>query len=81
MPRERELRVLQPRELQQELLRRKETNWKAEDLLTGVLHNRLGRVLTQSVGISGYVPIRQLEEYVTDVALRLHSCWARMRFR
>ena len=48
--------------LQQELLRRKETNWKAEDLLTGILHNRLGRVLTQSVGISGYVPIRQLED-------------------
>ena len=51
-----------PKWLQQELLRRKSTNWKAEDLLTGILHNRLGRVLTQAVGISGYVPIAQLEE-------------------
>ncbi len=48
--------------LQQELMRRRNTHWKAEDLLTGILHNRLGRVLTQAVGISGYVPIAQLEE-------------------
>ena len=48
--------------LQKELLRRKATSWKAEDLLTGILHNRLGRVLTQAVGISGYVPIAQLED-------------------
>ena len=46
----------------QQLLRRRDTHWKAEDLLTGILHNRLGRVLTQSVGISAYVPIAQLEE-------------------
>ena len=49
--------------LQQELLRRRSTHWQAEDLLTGILHNRLGRVLTQAVGISGHVPIAQLEEY------------------
>ena len=48
--------------LNAELLRRRQTHWKAEDLLTGILHNRLGRVLTQAVGISGYVPIAQLEE-------------------
>ena len=46
----------------QQLLRRKDTHWKAEDLLTGILHNRLGRVLTQSAGISSYVPIAQLED-------------------
>ena len=44
------------------LLQRKNTSWRAEDLLTGILHNRLGRVLTQAVGISGYVPIAQLED-------------------
>ena len=48
--------------LENMLLKRKNTSWKAEDLLTGILHNRLGRVLTQAVGISGYVPIAQLEE-------------------
>jgi len=49
--------------LQRELLRRRYTHLKAEELLTGILHNRLGRVLTQAVGISSYVPIAQLEEY------------------
>ncbi|MBQ7800724.1 MAG: NAD(P)/FAD-dependent oxidoreductase [Oscillospiraceae bacterium] len=48
--------------LRAQLLRRRETHWKAEDLLTGILHNRLGRVIVQSVGISGYVPIAQLED-------------------
>ena len=48
--------------LRQELLHRRNTSWKAEELLTGILHNRLGRVLTQAVGISGYVPIAQLDD-------------------
>ena len=56
--------------LKEQLLRRKQTNLKAEDLLTGILHNRLGRVLTQSVGISGYVPIQQLEEYEIDAVCK-----------
>ena len=44
-----------------ELLRRRDTNLPVSELLTGILHNRLGRVVTQAVGISGYVPVRQLE--------------------
>lgn len=48
--------------LKAELIRRKTTGLKAEELLTGILHNRLGRVVVQSAGISGYVPIAQLEE-------------------
>ena len=50
-------------ELNRELRRRRQTNLPVSELLTGILHNRLGRVLTQSVGISGYVPVSQLEEY------------------
>jgi len=46
--------------LKDELLRRKAGNLPASELLTGILHNRLGRVLTQSVGISGNAPIRSL---------------------
>ena len=49
--------------LKEELLRRRNTNLPVSELLTGILHNRLGRVLTQAVGISGYVPVAQLEEY------------------
>ena len=49
--------------LLEELKRRRTTGLPASELLTGILHNRLGRVLVQSCGISGYVPVRQLEEY------------------
>jgi len=42
---------------------RKHTALPVDELLTGILHNRLGRVLTQAVGISGYVPVQQLEEF------------------
>ena len=52
--------------LRTELLRRRETNWNAEDLLTGILHNRLGRVLTQSVGIRGTWKIADLREDEID---------------
>ena len=55
--------------LRQQLLRRRDTHWKAEDLLTGILHNRLGRMLTQSTGISSYVPIAQLEEQEIDLVV------------
>ena len=48
--------------LKAELLRRKDTHLPVSELLTGILHNRLGRVVTQEVGISGYVPVAQLEE-------------------
>lgn len=40
-------------ELEDALLRRKETQLPVSELLTGILHNRLGRVLTQAAGISG----------------------------
>ena len=62
--------------LMSELRRRKETNWNAEELLTGILHNRLGRVITQEVGISGYVPVSQLEEEEIEAVCRAvkNSC-------
>jgi predicted Rossmann fold flavoprotein len=53
-------------ELRSELLRRKATNWNAEELLTGILHNRLGRVLTQSVGIKDKWKIADLRDDEID---------------
>ena len=38
--------------------------------LTGILHNRLGKVLVQAAGISGYVPIAQLEEYEIETLVK-----------
>lgn len=43
-----------------ELLRRRKTNLPAFELLTGILHNRLGRVLTQAAGIGAQKAISEL---------------------
>ncbi len=49
-------------ELTQALLRRRATALPSSELLTGILHNRLGRVVTQQLGIAPYVPISQLDD-------------------
>ncbi len=56
--------------LKAELQRRRERNLPVSELLTGILHNRLGRVLTQALGISGYVPVSQLEDHEIDAICR-----------
>ena len=40
-----------PQQLEKELCRRRLTNLPAQELLTGILHNRLGRVLAHSAGV------------------------------
>ena len=50
--------------LEAELLRRQGlSRQSAAELLTGILHNRLGRVITQAAGISAHAPISQLEDW------------------
>ena len=49
--------------LEEELLRRKKTNLPTSELLTGILHNRLGRVLTQAAGIVANRQIAELSDY------------------
>ena len=49
--------------LMSELVRRKQTGLPASELLTGILHNRLGRVLSQSAGISQSRQVSQLSDY------------------
>ena len=49
-------------ELLEDLQRRRETGLPAEELLTGILHNRLGRVLVKAVGIGGNQPVSQLSD-------------------
>ena len=46
-----------------ELKRRKNTCLPASELLTGILHNRLGRILTQSAGISQNRMVSELSDY------------------
>ena len=44
------------------LRRRRNMPISTDDLLTGILHNRLGRVLTASAGIRGQLPCTELTE-------------------
>ena len=53
-----------------ELCRRRETGLPASELLTGILHNRLGRVLTQAAGITLQTPIRELPDELLREAVR-----------
>lgn len=53
-------------------LRRKQgMNLNAEDLFTGIIHNRLGKVIVKEAGISGYVPLGQLEGWELSKAASL----------
>ena len=45
-----------------ELCRRKQTNLLSDELLTGILHNRLGRVLTRAAGIKEQKPVSSLTD-------------------
>ncbi len=54
--------------LTEELLRRKKTDLPASDLFTGILHNRLGRVLTGEAGISQQGFIRDIPEEALTLA-------------
>ena len=56
--------------LLEELRRRRSTALTASELFTGILHNRLGRVLTQAVDISGQNPIRELPDRLIKEAVR-----------
>ena len=53
---------IQEDELKTELLGRKATALPASELLTGILHNRLGRVLTQAAGIRSGCAISELAD-------------------
>ena len=52
--------------LEAELQRRRGTNLPMEELLTGILHNRLGRVLAKTAGIKG----KQFVNQISDLELR-----------
>ena len=48
-------------ELLAELTRRQNTNLPVDELLTGILHNRLGRVITKAAGVHGGGAIKDLQ--------------------
>lgn len=51
------------------ILKKKESGLLVQELLTGILHNRLGRVLTQAAGISLQMPCSELtQDQIMNVA-------------
>ncbi len=56
--------------LRMTLLQRRETNLPMEDLLTGILHNRLGRVLCSTAGIKGKNYARELTDTEAEALCR-----------
>ena len=48
--------------LDKELFRRSQTNLPMDEILTGILHNRLGRVLTKAAGIKGKLHASELSD-------------------
>ena len=53
-------------DLYTELTRRRQSDLPMEELLTGILHNRLGRVLTKAAGIKGKQTVSQLSDEETQ---------------
>jgi len=56
--------------LREELQRRRNTGLQLDDLLTGVLHNRLGRVLTAAAGIKGKRLVSELTDRELDAVCK-----------
>ncbi len=57
-------------QLLEELHRRRATALPMEELLTGILHNRLGRVLTKTAGVKGKEFARQLSNLEAEEVCR-----------
>jgi predicted Rossmann fold flavoprotein len=57
--------------LMEELKRRRQTKLCVDDLLTGILHNRLGRVLTKAAGIRSSQNIGDLTDDALEEVCRM----------
>ena len=62
-------------EVTAELVRRKTTGLPASELFTGILHNRLGRVIAQAAELTLNQPISALREEELAAAARLSKCF------
>ena len=58
-------------ELRDLLMCRRQSRLTAEDLFTGILHNRLGRVIIKEAGIRANLPIADLEDSQIDEVVSL----------
>ena len=57
-------------QLVKELCNRRERNTPMEELLTGIIHNRLGRVLTKTAGVKGKNRIKELSNLEAEAVCK-----------
>ena len=62
-------------ELLAELRRRQQTGLPVEELLTGILHNRLGRVLVKAAGVHGSGLVRDLKSAEVEAVAEAVKCF------
>lgn len=60
--------------LMEELKRRRETTLPVDELLTGVVHNRLGRVLVKSAGIKKKLASELNDEDIENICRMVKAC-------
>ena len=60
--------------LKEELLRRRTTNLPIDELLTGVIHNRLGRVLVKTAGVKTKLAAELTENEIEDICRVVKNC-------
>ena len=70
------LPLLSRQDLETLLLARRQTGLNAGELFTGILHNRLGRVLVQETGIGLNTPIAQLPAAALERAAANVKCFS-----
>ena len=54
-----------------EINRRRATDLPMDELLTGILHNRLGRVLTKTAGVTGKAFVRELSDREAEAVCQM----------
>lgn len=57
------------------LRNKRNSRMTSDDLLTGILHNRLGRVLTKAAGIRGGRPVGELTDGELEAVCRMVKCY------
>ena len=67
---------LRASELMRPLMMKRSSNLNAEDLFTGILHNRLGRVIVKEAGIRANLPISELHDRQLEDAISLTKGFA-----
>lgn len=69
------LPAIEEASLKNELIRRKSTPLLTDDLFTGIIHNKLGRVITKECYIKNGIRIKDIDTRLLEKAAKLVKCF------